>query len=210
MTARLLGTWADRSPEWLAARQHTVGGSEVGVIMGFSPFSTREQLMQQKLGVAEPLPMTDAMERGIYLEDGVRRWLLDKHGWELDPVRSNGMWVDSDNEHYSYNADGMTMTDQLLEIKVPRERSAEHGWGRAGAKSDQVPLTYAAQAIWGLGLWGVEYCHFGTLSANPWGFAQYRVKFDQKKYDKLRFAADEFLSELEELRAIMNVPESEE
>lgn len=209
MAAIKLTDAPDRSDEWLAARQNTIGGSEVGVVMGFSPFSTRERLMEEKLGAVERLPMTDAMERGIYLEDGVRRWLLDKHGWDLDPVRSNGMWVSQEDPRFSYNADGVTTTDQLIEIKVPRERSAEHGWGRAGAKSDQVPLTYKAQAIWGLGLHGLQFCHFGTLSASPWGFAQYRVKFDQKKYDILRREADKFLNELAELRAMLDIPGKE-
>jgi len=197
MTARLLGTWPDRSPEWLAARVGRIGGSDIGSLMGWSPYQTREGLIREKLGLAEPKKQSKSMERGIYLEDGIRRWLLDHEQVQLDPVRSKGFWVDSDDERIAYNADGVTTCNRLIEIKCPEYRDEEHGWGRQGTKSDKIPLHYRAQVMWGLGLFGLQECLVGVLSAYPrFEFARYRITFDPDIYQYLRQQAIRFLDEL--------------
>ena len=197
MTARLLGTWPDRSEQWLAARRGRIGGSDIGAVMGWSPYQTRDGLMAEKLGLAEPKPTSKAMERGIFLEDGVRRWLCAHEQVELDPERSNGTWVDADDDRIAYNADGVTTCGKLIEIKVPEYRDEEHGWGRAGTKSDKIPLHYKTQVMWGMGLFGLDECLVGVLSGQPrFEFARYRLRFEPDIYQYLREQAGIFLDEL--------------
>lgn len=197
MTAVLLGTWPDRSPEWRAARRNTIGGSDIGIIMGWSQFMTREELFDDKLGLREVPPDTKFKDRGVYLEDGTRRWLLDHEGLELDPVRSRGMWIEAEDPRISYNADGVTVDNKLIEIKVVEFRDGTHGWGRAGKKSEHIPLQYKSQVYWGMGLFGCDEAYVGVLSGQPrFEFARYHIDFDQAKYDDLRSEAERFLEEL--------------
>lgn len=201
MTARLLGTWEDRSPEWLAARQTGVGGSDIPIIMGWSPYKTRSQLLADKLGQTEPKPTTKAQARGIYLEDGIRRWLCANEGVELDPNQSAGMWCADDDDRLRYSPDGVTTDGRLIEIKCPEYRDEEHGWGRAGKKSDRIPLHYRAQIVWGLGILGLDDCLVGVLSGQPrFEFARYRVSADPDSFDYLRTQALRFLDDLEQQR----------
>jgi putative phage-type endonuclease len=170
--------------------------------MGWSPFKTRDQLLVDKLGYAEYKDPTPAMERGIYLEDGIRRWLCDKEGLTLDPIRSNGMWVWDEDERCSYNADGVTTDDSLIEIKCTAERVEENGWGRQGKNSDAIPDTYKAQVMWGMGIFGLSQCWVGVLSGAPrFEFARYRVKYDQSKFEELLVEVYRFLDDLDKLKA---------
>ena len=182
-------------------RKGRIGGSEIGCIMGWSPFKSREDLMADKLGLVERKPTSKAMERGIYLEDAVRRWLCDKEGFELDPERSTGTWVLEEDERISYNADGVTTCDRLIEIKCPEFRDEEHGWGRQGKNSDKVPKHYWAQAQYGMMMFGLEECYFGVLSGQPrFEFARYVVKADPEAQAWMLEEAQKFLDELATLQ----------
>ena len=77
MTARILGTWVPNSPEWLQARIGRIGGSDVATICGWSPWTTRAQLLDDKLGTPTRRAMSAAMDRGNRLEAPIIGWLLD-------------------------------------------------------------------------------------------------------------------------------------
>jgi putative phage-type endonuclease len=195
MTARLLGCWPDRSPEWHAARAGRVGGSDVGVICGWSTFTTRDDLLAEKVWDLPPTPSSKAQDRGVYLEPAIMQWLADAEVVTWQPSL-RGTYVDSENDWMLCNPDGLTLSRQILgEAKTTAVRDAEHGWGRAG--TDQVPLAYAAQCQWGMGIVGAESCLLGVLSGAPrFEFARYRIKFDRDVFDYLKFQAAAFLAEV--------------
>lgn len=61
--------------EWLKEREHGVGASEVGAILGLSPFETPFSLWLKKTKQVEPEPENEAMIWGHLLEDAVaKRW----------------------------------------------------------------------------------------------------------------------------------------
>lgn len=201
MTARLLGNWPDRSPEWLAARKGRIGGSDLGALLGWSQYKTPADLAAEKLGKLplDAAPPSVAQERGIYCEDAIRRWVGDRCQFTWDPAMV-GTWVDADDDRLLVNPDGVSTDGYLLEAKTCAVRDAEHGWGRAG--TDRIPLSYSAQTVWGMGILGLEHAVVGVLSGAPtFGFSLYRVDFDQETFDYLRARAVAFLDSLNERTA---------
>lgn len=195
MTAILLGRWEADDPRWHEARSNRIGGSEIGAICGWSPFQTREQLLAEKTGMAERKPCTPAMERGNYLESSIAAWLADKEKITYDDTKM-GTWIADDNPFQVYNPDGITSDGRLAEFKTTSVRDAEHGWGRAG--TDQVPLTYQAQVMYGMGLLGLNECLLAVLSGAPrFEFARYRIRFHQPTYDYLVGQAALFYDEMQ-------------
>lgn len=64
--------------EWLRARQSGIGASEVGAIMGLSPFDTPFSIWLKKTGQVAPEPENEAMLMGHILEDAVaKRWEIE-------------------------------------------------------------------------------------------------------------------------------------
>lgn len=195
MTARKLGEWSADDPAWHAARAGRIGGSDVGVILGWSPFVRRDQLLDRKAGLLAPQKLSKAMERGNYLEPAVAAWLADDAKITYDEAY-RGTWVDDDHDWRLYNPDAVTTDGRLCEFKTTASRDAEHGWGRAG--SSDIPLTYAAQVQWGMGILGFSDCLIAVLSGSPrFEFARYRVKFDRSIFTYLCEQVDIFRAELD-------------
>lgn len=199
MTARLLGNWPDRSPEWMAARKGRIGGSDLGPLLGWSQFKTPADLAAEKLGEVEDRRQTPAMTTGIYCEDAIRRWVGDRCNFTWDPAMV-GTWVDADDDRYLVNPDGVSTDGYLLEAKTCPVRDVEHGWGRAG--TDRIPTAYAAQVMWGLGILGLQHAVVGVLAGAPtFGFSLYRLEFDADIYRFLRQRAEAFLNSLHDRSA---------
>lgn len=57
--------------EWMQARSKGIGASEVGTILGLSPFETPYQLWMRKKGMTPPKAENEAMLMGHLLEDAV-------------------------------------------------------------------------------------------------------------------------------------------
>lgn len=205
MTARLLGRWPDRSPEWYAARVGRIGGSDIGVLMGWylfnpvgQPLRTRQDLFDEKVnGQQERIEKkpSKAKERGIYCEPAILAWLADREGITYDDSKT-GTWVDETDDRWMYNADGVTTDGRLVECKTTEVRDAEHGWGRA--LTGQVPLVYSAQVTWGMGVMGYTETLLGVLAGSPkFEFALYKIKFDPNVFAYLRSNAEAFMAQVE-------------
>lgn len=195
MTATKIGQWTPADHQWHEARRTRVGGSDIGVLMGWSPFQTRADLLAVKRGEAE-VKETRAMRRGTFLEPAIAAWFADEGGVEYDDTY-RGTWVDG---AYLYNPDAVTTSGVLCEFKTTAVRDSDHGWGRAG--SSKVPLAYAAQTVWGMGLLGLPSCYLAVLSGAPqFDLAVYRIPFNPSHYAYLQRQADIFLDELRESAA---------
>lgn len=206
MTARLLGRWPDRSPEWHAARAGRIGGSDIGTLMGWylfnpvgQPLRTRADLFDEKVnGRSERDPATKpskAKERGIYCEPAIAAWLADREQVTYDDSKI-GTWVDDTDDRWMYNPDRVTTDGRLCEFKTTEVRDAGHGWGRA--LTGQVPLVYSAQVQWGMGVMGYTECLLPVLAGSPkFEFALYKIKFDPNVFAYLRDNAEAFMAQVE-------------
>lgn len=204
MTGVALGTWDPGSDEWHEARRLRVGGSEIGTIMGWSPYQgdTRQRLMYIKAGLTEPKKTSAAMMRGHYCEGAVLAFLADRHNLTYAPDLSQQTFVHPEHDWALYNPDAIATDGTLVEAKTTIDRTVEHGWGRAG--TDQIPLHYLAQVTWGMGILGADTCRVGVLhgatNGRPdLGFATYTVRFAPDIFATLLAAAEQFINDLTHL-----------
>ena len=193
-----LGPFEHGSPEWHEARRTRVGGSEIGAVCGWSPYETRDQVLARKAGGDTREP-TRAMRRGAICEPAVLAHLCDTLGASIDAEATALTYVDG---RRLFNPDGITTDGRLLEAKTTSDRSEDAGWGRA--RTDLVPLGYAAQAQWGMGLLGLDECWLGVLAGAHNGapnlhFATYRLTFNPQIFRHMTRRADQFLDELDAL-----------
>jgi putative phage-type endonuclease len=63
-----------RSPEWLEFRKDKIGSSAAATIMDQNKWQSKAQLWNEMKGLSEPKPVTEAMQRGIDLENDARKW----------------------------------------------------------------------------------------------------------------------------------------
>lgn len=174
-----------------------MGGSEIGAVLGWSHFQTREDLKAEKLGLVTRRK-SKAMARGNYLEPGIAAWLADELGVTYDESYK-GTWVDDEHDYCLYNPDAVTTDRVLCEFKSTAVRDMEHGWGRAG--SSNIPLMYAAQVQFGMGILGMTECHVAVISGAPkFEFAKYKLKFDPITFAYLRGQARKFIEDVKRSR----------
>ena len=199
----ILATLTPDSPEWHEARRTRVGGSDIGTVMGWSPWETRDDLLHRKAGLAEPRAMTRAMRQGHWLEPAVLAHVCDKHDVALDPEASAATYVHDDNPRHLYNPDAIATDGTLIEAKSTRERSEITGWGRGG--TDLIPRHYMAQVQWGLHVTGLTRAVLGVISTKPerggFDWATYRIRRNDDLIAWLIEEANRFLDDLDHLLA---------
>ena len=155
MTARvILPHGADRE-EWLAARRAGIGGSDIGAILGASPWSTPLDVWadktQQSSDTHNPDDPYSPLEVGNALESGVlalaEKWLRANHGGQWWREDAPTLLAHPDQPLAMYSPDGIAhgpTATVLLETKVTSKYN------------DEPPAHWVAQVQWGLGITGLD------------------------------------------------------
>lgn len=168
----LLERGADKT-HWLDVRAAArgIGGSEIGPLLGLSPFATALDIWASKT-MDVHAPETPAMRVGTVLEPGIITLALEhlnelEAGWELDP---DAPMLARSEEHpiALMSPDAVAVHEDgrrcLIEAKATSTNMSE------------APPTYVAQIRWGVGVLG---CDFGLLAAvNGSRFITHRVAPD--------------------------------
>ena len=100
--------------EWLSARRLGVTGTDIGVIMGLSPYKKRKALLQEKMGRGKPFYESLAVKAGRRLEP------LVANAWSArnQIIVTQGLFTASpENRCYIGTPDFLT-PDRGLEIKT--------------------------------------------------------------------------------------------
>jgi putative phage-type endonuclease len=168
MTARQIPDLIPGSPEWL----RVMTASKLSAVLGLSPWTSPYTLWQLMAGNEEPGEQTNDMARGHYLEPGIAAWFKDQHP-EWNVVYPAGTWTRDDAPWMVVNPDGLVGTNAVLEIKTDA-RGDE--WGQPG--TDQIPVWYRAQAMWGMAITGREVTHFAVLGSYL-DLKEYVVEYDE-------------------------------
>lgn len=141
-----VGSYAEDSPEWHKARSNGTGGSDVAIIMGVSPFKTREALIALKTGetVQKANNSGGAALRGHIWENYIARKFATKNP-DKKVLFTKDSWHKSGDEKHRANFDGLicengsTVPNAILEIKTA---SKLDDW-KLG-----VPEYYRLQVLW--------------------------------------------------------------
>lgn len=171
--------------EWLAERRTGIGGSDAAAVMGLSPWRTPVSVWLDKTGRAAPQPETEAMRIGTELEDYVARSYMRETGRKV--TRFNHMIHDGcflGNFDRLVVPEGQKIASHHLEVRTDTLlecKTASREW------EDGVPLHYAVQVQWYLGL--VPCLRFGdvaVLNLNHKHFEIFRLERDQEVIDHIR------------------------
>ncbi len=146
---------------WKVARNKGIGGSDIGPIMGVSPFTSARQVYMQKTGQypAEFEPGKAAQERmrfGHLLEPVVAQEFAARTG--LNIVQANATLVHKDYNWAFANVDRLIVDNNdvpygVLEVKTASEYQKDE-WDEG-----EIMLTYIYQLQWYLFVTGLQVGH---------------------------------------------------
>lgn len=193
LTAELIGQFRPGSPEWHAARENGLGGSEAAAMLGLSPWESPYSLWHRKAGLIGPIEQTDGMKWGNRFEDDIVEEFEERHP-ELLVVQA-GTYRNTERPWQIANPDRLFVSRsgiwRGLEIKTAL-RSDD--WGPAD--SDEVPIYYRAQTMHYMDTLGLEEFILAVLFLSSWTYREYRITYDAHDAQVMREAAIAFMDSL--------------
>jgi putative phage-type endonuclease len=174
--ASFLGNFENSSPEWHELRNQSgvISGSEIGAILGLSPFTSAFTLWAQKTGkLPNQVVGNTAMRLGQLVEPAIRELYKEQH---LDhEVYEVGTYASKAYDWAHANPDGICLDElgnpYILEIK----HTATY-W-------DSVPEHYRAQVFWYMFVFGLKRSVFAVVNAGR--YKEYEVLWDEFEWQAM-------------------------
>jgi len=149
-------------------RSKYIGGSDIGAILGLSPFKSPLAVWMEKTG-KEVKPIDNLPLRfGSFVEEFVANEYAKATGFALRHDES--IYIHPDHSYMSAHIDRFVHTDgldqaatKILECKTANPFSRAQ-WGEVG--SDQVPMSYLCQCVWYMAITGITKTDLAVLFGN--------------------------------------------
>lgn len=126
--------------EWLAERKKSLGGSDMGAILGLNEYSSPYTVWAEKLGKLPPVEENEWMKLGNDLEGYVAQRFTEASG--LKVVNDKATWRNSKYPHLHANIDRKVVGQRAgLECKVTSEMNAKK------YKNGEFPDRFYAQCV---------------------------------------------------------------
>lgn len=172
-------------------RASYLGSSDIAAVLGCSPWRTPLDVYMEKIGEGSPPDDKKAkiFARGKRLEPIVIDMVSDEYGHEI--VARNERYADAEFPWMACEVDAETVIDGErvnLEIKTAHPFAAAK-FGDEG--SDEIPVEYAAQAMYALMVTGRRRCIFGVLVGSD-NLSTYELVRDEETIAGMRAAAIAF------------------
>jgi putative phage-type endonuclease len=135
--AKLVGVFESGTSAWHEARAYSIGGSEIGTIMGLNPWESAYALWAKKTGKIENPPLTNwAVRFGQAFEEPILKLWAEEHP-EYE-VFVTGTYQDCDNSFLHANPDALARHRETGEWIVVEVKTARTSF-------ESLPPTYEAQ-----------------------------------------------------------------
>lgn len=149
-------------------RAKYLGGSDIAAVLGLSPWRTPVQLWKDKTTPRVEGPVSNVKKRGIRWESVVSEMLVERLvelGYTVEVVAANKRYKDPVYPWMASEIDfevKLNGSDEItnVELKTVHPFKTKE-WGDSG--SDDLPVWYTAQAMWGLGITGRAGCFVAAL-----------------------------------------------
>lgn len=168
---------SEERKEWLKHRTNSIGGSEIGMIAGFSNYGSALTVYNEKLGLVDKFKGNIHTEYGTRMEPLIRDWVQDDFfrdtNIELQTFEYPFMMVDKEFNFFSANIDGLGSlkeewiyrenkdTGEIWTIPKNEYFGLEIKTGSEFLKrmweGDEVPSNYYLQCQWYMGITGLKY-----------------------------------------------------
>jgi putative phage-type endonuclease len=149
-------------------RSKYIGGSDIGAILGLSPFKSPLAVWMEKTGKEVKTVDSLPLRFGSFVEEFVANEYAKATGFALRHDES--IYIHPDYSYMSAHIDRFVHTDgldqaatKILECKTANPFSRAQ-WGEPG--SDQIPLHYLTQVTWYLAITGIERADIAVLIGN--------------------------------------------
>jgi putative phage-type endonuclease len=178
---------ADRA-DWLKARLAGVGGSEIGVLLGLSSWSTRHKLWQIKVGLETDDAANALMERGTDIEPVILRKFSAQTGLA---IRRQGLVQSRRNPHMLFSVDALVEDGATVESKLVSQY-ARHKWVDEKTGEKRPPLNYEWQVRQGLATMGKAKGYLAALDADSWELEVYEIEARDSDFEVVNDTINEF------------------
>lgn len=161
--------------DFLRARRTGIGGSDIAAILGLSRWSSPLDVYLAKRGEMAPTEDNEPMYWGRVLEDVVAREFVQRTGRRVQRVNAQmrhpehpwmianidrAIPVEGSRARLDH-AGRLLGASGVLEVKTASAFAADDWRGDDG--SDSLPVYYAAQCMWYLGVTGLQACDVAAL-----------------------------------------------
>lgn len=173
------------SDEWLDLRKNYVCASDSIIILGLSPWRTRQELLEEKLGLREPQPVNSAMLRGQLLEPKARAAAEN----ELNELFIPEVYVSEEYPFMCASYDGVSFDKKsILEVKCTNKKNHEL------SKNGKIPDYYMPQVQHQISILDVDFCNYYSFDGSC-GFVV-RVPRDEEFIKRMIEMEYEFYQEM--------------
>ena len=162
------------SHEWLELRKRFIGASDAPVIMGVSPYKTKRQLWEEKLGLISPMVNTRAIAYGLEMEPEARESYERVTGNIMVPEVVYHQQI----PYMMASLDGLSI-DRKIAVEIKNVCEADHEIAKLGV----IPEKYIPQVQHQLSVLGIDMMHY--FSYRKGDFALIEVKRDDKYIDRM-------------------------
>ena len=171
-----LGDYVSGSPEWHELRNErgVISGSEIGTILGLSPWKSAFTLWAEKTGkIDADVQGSVAMRLGQLFEPAILQLYREQHPEQL--IETVGTFAHKEQAWAHANPDGIGVDEDnkpfILEIK----HSSQY-W-------DAVPENYRAQVLWYMWVFDVKRAVFAVVNAGR--YKEYEVLWDEFEFQAI-------------------------
>jgi putative phage-type endonuclease len=172
------------TPAWHRARREAVSSTDIGVLLGLSPYKSEWDLAAEKLGWIEPVDQTLPMRIGLALEPLIREEYEHQTGERLRRVHTLA-------RHPSIEW-AVASPDYTV---VGRPWLVEAKWSLARRWSDGLPQDVEAQVQWALGCTGRKRADVAALLGGS-RLEVFEVAYDDALFEGLLDIAADFRGRL--------------
>jgi putative phage-type endonuclease len=145
------------SSEWLQLRRKHVCASDSPIIMGVSPWLTRQELLEQKRGERAAQIVNFPMQRGAVLEPEARS-LAEKM---LDTLFIPEVYVSGEHAFMLASYDGISLDEKIiLEIKCTSKKNHEL------ARNGKIPDYYKPQLQHQMSVFGSDQVYYFSYNGS--------------------------------------------
>lgn len=178
-----------------------IGGSEIASICGLSPWGSAHDVWAAKMGLTEDSPPTEAMERGIFLEEGILNWTAKRTGLIIVPNRdAAGEQTPAFSDRHELcfaTPDGSVFEDltpgsgmiAVAEVKCP---GSGQDWADPMVVPDGIPSYYLPQVMWEMEAAQCREVPAVVGALVNGGLRVYRIPFSQEMIEILFREAEKF------------------
>lgn len=178
--------------EWLAERGKGIGSSDVGIIVGVSPFKTPYQLWQLKLGLAKPDEETEATIMGHLLEDAVaQRWAKATGRQIIKASAEEWMYIHPTKDYFRASPDRLYY-EQGAKHNEANKCVLECKTTMYSVNKEELPKHWYAQVQWLMHVSGMKKASLAWIELKFRKFDYVDIPYNKRFCEWLESKVEEF------------------